>query len=99
MSALAETMLDELFNARISRVVRRALQTGALRPIRPETRLVEDLRADSLDMVVIQMGLEDEFDITITDDEGEGLASVADIAALVRAKLPEKWPSSGGLAA
>ena len=37
--------------------------------ITPETTFVDDLGADSLDVFQIIMGIEDEFDIQIPDDE------------------------------
>lgn len=44
--------------------------------IRPETRLEEDLRADSLDIVELIMEVEDEFGIDIPDDEAEKIETI-----------------------
>ncbi len=46
--------------------------------IAPETTL-EDLGADSLDMVEVIMALEDEFDIQIKDEDLESLKCVSDL--------------------
>jgi len=40
------------------------------------TRIVEDLGADSLDLVELTMELEDAFDIRITDEDAEKLTTV-----------------------
>ena len=46
-----------------------------------DTDIVEDLGADSLDLVELLSQLEDDYGITIPDDEVESLVTVADIAA------------------
>jgi acyl carrier protein len=50
-----------------------------------ETSLMKDLEADSLDAVEIIMGIENEFDIEIPDEEAEKFKSVSDIVAYVEA--------------
>jgi acyl carrier protein len=47
----------------------------------------EDLGADSMDDVELVMGLEDEFEIELNDDEVERCINVADLVNLVRAKV------------
>ena len=44
--------------------------------IKRETSFVDDLNADSLDTVELVMELEDEFDLSIPDDEAEKLQTV-----------------------
>ena len=46
--------------------------------IRPETTCVDDLGADSLDIFQIIMGIEEEFDIEIDNDEAEKISTVQD---------------------
>ncbi len=46
--------------------------------IRPETTFVDDLGADSLDIFQIIMGIEEEFDIEIDNDEAEKISTVQD---------------------
>lgn len=60
---------------------------GGRKEITPISKFHEDLGADSLDMVELVMGFEEEFDIEITDDEGERIVTVGDAYALVEAKL------------
>lgn len=43
------------------------------------TELVDDLGADSLDLVDLVMTLEDEFDMEISDDDIESVRTVGDI--------------------
>ena len=52
--------------------------------ITPQTRFVEDLGADSLDIFQIIMGLENYFEITIEDFQAEGIVTVADAAREIR---------------
>ena len=46
--------------------------------IRPESRLIEDLKADSLDVVAMVMEMETEFGIEIPDEDLTKLKTVAD---------------------
>jgi acyl carrier protein len=46
--------------------------------VKLESSIIEDLKADSLDVVELVMELEDEFDITIPDDDYEKLKTVGD---------------------
>ena len=52
-----------------------------------EASFADDLDADSLDLVELVMALEDEFDVTIEEEELEGIATVAQAVDLVRSKL------------
>jgi acyl carrier protein len=53
-----------------------------------DSRISEDLGADSLDMMELVMGIEDEFNIKITDDEAEKVSTVRDAVKLIASKLP-----------
>ncbi len=44
----------------------------------PEASFVDDLGADSLDLVELVMSMEEEFDIDISDEDAERMASVKD---------------------
>ncbi len=46
--------------------------------VKEESKFVEDLGADSLDVVELVMELEEKFDIEIPDSEAEKIATVAD---------------------
>lgn len=51
--------------------------------IRPDAHLIDDLGADSLDLIEVQMQCEEEFGIEISDEEAAGVLTVADIVQLV----------------
>jgi acyl carrier protein len=53
--------------------------------ITPESSFVEDLGADSLDVVELVMALEDEFKIEIPDDQAEKIVTVGDAVAFIEA--------------
>ncbi len=48
--------------------------------ITPDAKIIDDLGADSLDVVELLSRLEDEFGITIPDDDVETLTTVQDVA-------------------
>ena len=53
----------------------------------PEAKFADDLDADSLDLVQMVMDLEEEFDITVDEDELEGITTVGQAFELISAKL------------
>lgn len=46
--------------------------------VKPETHFVNDLGADSLDVVELVMELEEEFDINIPDDAADKISTVGE---------------------
>jgi acyl carrier protein len=46
--------------------------------IKPASSFVQDLNADSLDIVELVMAIEKEFDLTIPDEEAEKIRTVQD---------------------
>ena len=50
------------------------------------SRFVEDLKADSLDVVELVMEFEEEFDVTIPDEDYEKIRTVGDAVTYIEAK-------------
>ena len=54
--------------------------------IKDDAKFVEDLGADSLDVVELVMALEEKFDIEIPDDEAEKIQTISDVVAYIESK-------------
>ena len=55
--------------------------------IKLESKIVEDLGADSLDVVELLMAMEDKFNCSVTDEEAVALKTVADIVKMLESKV------------
>src|SRR5436309_9529705 len=55
--------------------------------VTPQSRFQEDLDADSLDLVEAVLGLEEEFGVSIPEEEMEGVKTVGEAINLVAQKL------------
>ncbi|MBA2362080.1 MAG: acyl carrier protein [Chloroflexia bacterium] len=53
--------------------------------ITPDSKFVEDLNADSLEVVELVMALEDEFDVSIPDEDAEQMVTVKDAMDYIQA--------------
>lgn len=51
-----------------------------------ESEIIKDLGADSLDIVEMLMGLEEEFNIEVSEDEAVALRTVGDIVTIIDSK-------------
>lgn len=54
--------------------------------IKSESKFVDDLKADSLDVVELVMEFEDEFEITIPDDDYDKIKTVGDAVKYITEK-------------
>lgn len=54
--------------------------------VTPEARFIEDLGADSLDTVELVMATEEEFEISIADEDAEKIRTIGDLVRYVEAK-------------
>ena len=54
--------------------------------VKEDAKFVEDLGADSLDVVELVMALEEKFDIEIPDDEAEKIQTVNDVVTYIESK-------------
>jgi acyl carrier protein len=52
--------------------------------IRPEASFIDDLGADSLDIVELVMAMEEEFDIEIPDDDAERIQTIGDALSYLK---------------
>ena len=50
-----------------------------------DTKIADDLGADSLDLVDLLMSIEDEFGIEIPDEDVEGLQTIGEVADYIAA--------------
>ena len=54
-----------------------------------DSAFLEDLNADSLDIVELIMALEDELDMEIPDEDAEGFVTVGDVVKYVKSHVEE----------
>ncbi len=54
--------------------------------VKEDSKFVEDLGADSLDVVELVMALEEKFDIEIPDEEAEKIQTVKDVIDYIESK-------------
>lgn len=52
-----------------------------------DSTFVEDLGADSLDVVELVMAMEDEFDLEIDEEEADGISTISDVVEYIKAKI------------
>lgn len=57
--------------------------------VKPEASFVEDLGADSLDVVELVMALEEEFGIEIPDEQAEKIITVGEAVKYIEAHMSE----------
>lgn len=71
---------------RVCRVVEGWLEVDPQKIV-PSATLMDDLHADSLDVIEVILGVEDEFNIEIPDEDTEEIKTVGDIISYVRARV------------
>lgn len=54
--------------------------------IKEEASFIDDLGADSLDIVELVMAMEEEYDIEIPDEDAEKLKTVGDVVSYIKTK-------------
>lgn len=52
--------------------------------VKADSKFIEDLGADSLDIVELIMAMEEEFDIEIPDEEAEKIRTVNDVISYIK---------------
>lgn len=51
--------------------------------VNEKSKIAEDLGADSIDAIELIMGIEEEFDIEISDDEAMSIKTVGDLVKVI----------------
>lgn len=70
---------------RIKKIIEEQLGVEGER-IKPEASFIDDLGADSLDIVELVMAMEEEFDLEIPDEDAEKLRTVNDVTKYIQSK-------------
>jgi len=55
--------------------------------VTPEASFIDDLGADSLDIVELVMTMEEEFDLEIPDEDAEKIKTVNDVISYIKTKV------------
>ena len=55
--------------------------------VTPEASFIDDLGADSLDMVELIMAIEEEFEIEVPEEEAENIVTVSDAMNYINSKV------------
>ena len=71
---------------RLAKIIAEVLNVDA-NEITLDTTFVDELGADSLDVFQIIMGIEEEFDIEIPNEEAEKIVSVGDAVEAIKSAL------------
>ena len=78
-------MASEEITSRVKEIIVEQLGVAADEVV-PEASFVEDLGADSLDIVELIMALEEEYQLEIPDEEAEKMKKVDDVIAYIESK-------------
>lgn len=70
-------MATSAIEAKVKSIIADQLGVGE-DEIKPESSFIEDLGADSLDIVELVMAMEEEFEVEIPDEEAENIKTVGD---------------------
>jgi acyl carrier protein len=78
--------MDASLRERLHRLV--SSQLGVeLDEVAADARILDDLGADSLDVVELVMAIEEAFDIVVPDEDVEGMQTVGDVESYVAGRL------------
>ena len=75
-------MSEQTVEDRVKRIVCNQMGT-APEKVTPETSFVNDLGADSLDIVQLIMALEEQYQLEISDEEAEKIRTIRDIVTYI----------------
>lgn len=78
--------MDERIYSKVKSLIVEKLGVDADKVI-PEASFVDDLGADSLDLVELIMSLEEDFEIKISDEEAEKITTVQQAAEFIESRM------------
>lgn len=58
--------------------------------IKPESKLIDDLGANSFDLIELMLHLEEKFDIEISDDDAKDIVTVDDVVKAVEERIKNR---------
>jgi acyl carrier protein len=76
-------MSDRGLSARLEEIVRRAAKLAPTAPVAADTRFVEDMGIDSLDLVAVFLEVQDTLGVAIDDDDIPSLKTLGDLVGYV----------------
>ena len=82
-------MATSAIEAKVKNIIADQLGVGE-DEIKPESSFIEDLGADSLDIVELVMAMEEEFEVEIPDEEAENIKTVGDAINYINTHKHEK---------
>lgn len=82
MSELKTQILEEL-----RRIAKKELELNET--IEPAMSLKDDLKLDSMGMIIVAVGLENKFRVKLQEEDGGDLSTVADLLSLVERRVTE----------
>ena len=80
--------MAESIEDKVKEIICEQLGVGA-EEVTPEASFIEDLGADSLDIVELVMALEEGYGIEISDEDAEKIRTVNDVVAYIKEHKPE----------
>ena len=83
-------MNDPIVEAVLGHLITEVQDTGGSVEITLESDLRDELGIDSLQAVNLVVEMEERFDISISEEELEGLKTVGDVVQAIKGKLREK---------
>ncbi len=81
-------MADKSIEERVKEIIVEQLGVNP-EQVTPEASFIDDLGADSLDIVELVMAFEEEFNVEVPDEDAEKLQKVGDVITYIKEKTDE----------